>query len=358
MHLRGVVSHKPKNDFPYGVLKKYQLVLAVDDGKLRVEGAVESTLVEGSLVNLALQEIAQFFSTTYSKYSHSKSPHTIPEIAPPVLTSSISAAGYTAGVADVLEYIRDGHTYQLNYSIRYTLEDVQLDIPALFYALYEKWPAKFYAYFVTGSYEILSTSPELFLRVNDGHVLTQPIKGTLAFEEYSPELHKQVTDSPKESAELSMIVDLMRNDISSCCKYASVRVENHKSIFVVDKLLQMYSDVHGELRADRDCIDLLWETLPGGSVTGCPKKRSLEVIDTLEPHSRDVYCGSFVVIDGPRDMESSIAIRTGYQDLQEDKFHFFAGSGIVVDSEPEKEYKETVAKAGKFFDIFGVTRSG
>jgi para-aminobenzoate synthetase component 1 len=353
--LRGVKSRKPAGKFPYGVLRKYEVVVVVpschtadlENIEVLVHDSCPSDLASSIREVVSKHQNESFTTEEFvSRADYSKQFSGFEQ--------SLSRAEYESGVTQVLEFIRGGHTYQLNYSIRYTLNEAELDMKQLFYSLYRKWPAQFYASFQISSFDILSTSPELFLRVQNGNVLSQPIKGTLSFDEYSPELEKLVTDSPKESAELSMIVDLMRNDISTCCEYGSVTVENHKSIFVVDKLLQMYSDVHGKLKADCDVVDLLWETLPGGSVTGCPKKRSLEIIDVLEPHRRDVYCGSFVVFDGPQDMESSIAIRTGYLDKKDKKFHFFTGSGIVVDSDPKKEYKETVAKAGKFFHIFGV----
>jgi para-aminobenzoate synthetase component 1 len=98
-------------------------------------------------------------------------------------------------------------------------------------------------------------------------------------------------------------------------------------------------------------VDLLLGAFPGGSVTGCPKIKSMEIIDELEPHARDVYCGSFFVINDTLNMESSIAIRTGYYDTETGVFHFYAGSGIVVDSDPEREYLETIAKTGKFHEV-------
>ena len=113
----------------------------------------------------------------------------------------------------------------------------------------------------------------------------------------------------------------------------------------------MYSNVRGELRPDSTCVDLLYEAFPGGSITGCPKKMAMILIDELEPHCRDIYCGTFFVIHDQRNMDSSIAIRSGYYDKGEGRLNFYAGSGIVVDSDPEKEYLETTAKAAKFLNL-------
>ena len=203
--------------------------------------------------------------------------------------------------------------------------------------------------FRVGEQVVVSTSPERFLRVRDGEVLSQPIKGTRAFDTFRQQVMDELTTSPKEDAELSMIVDLVRNDISAHCEYGSVKVFGHKSAFVVDNLVRMYSNVAGRLKPGSDVVDLLLDAFPPGSVTGCPKKRTLEIIDRLEPHARGVYCGSMVALFDPHNMDSSVAIRTGCLDTSSGFFHFYAGSGIVIDSLPRAEYAETLAKAGKFF---------
>jgi len=275
-----------------------------------------------------------------------------PKAARAGFRQSLDRDGYVHAVKKTLEHIRDGHTYQLNLSIKFSLELQDPDAPDLFFHLLRHNPAPFYAWFKSGPYRIISTSPERFLRVSGGQVLSQPIKGTLAFGGRPDEsLVARLTNSPKESAELSMIVDLIRNDISSNCEYGSVRVDGHKSTFVVDNLLHMYSNVRGRLKKESTCVDLLLDAFPGGSVTGCPKKRTLEIIEELEPHSRDVYCGGFFVIKDEKNMDSSVAIRTGHLDPGDGVFHFFAGSGIVIDSDPASEYAETMAKAEKFLRI-------
>ena len=202
--------------------------------------------------------------------------------APPAV--SLDGPAYRAGVSETLERILSGTTYQLNLSTRFTWDCPDLDSLSLFRAMRAAHPAPFYAWMTSGPYRVLSTSPERFLRVEDGEVLSQPIKGTLRFDRYAPELEKELTGSPKESAELSMIVDLIRNDISTHCEYGSVTVDSHKSVFAVDSLLQMYANVRGTLRQAGDCLDLFFDAFPGGSVTGCPKHSSMTIIEELEPH--------------------------------------------------------------------------
>jgi len=338
MLLRGIESDKPL-DFPLGHLKKYAAMVEFHGES----DSVTITATDQALLN--------------DLYRHlDETPGSLPVLSVPGLPNSLPAVsldrvGYEAGVRETLERILSGYTYQLNLSTKFSWDCPDLDPLALFMALRRGHPAPFYAWINSGRYRVLSTSPERFLRVEDGHVLSQPIKGTLRVEEHTPEQEALLVESPKESAELSMIVDLIRNDISANCEYGSVRVENHKSVFAVDNLLQMYSDVHGELREGRDCLDLFFDAFPGGSITGCPKQSSMEIIEELEPHSRGLYCGSVVVIRDERNMDSSIAIRTGVFDTETGRLDSYAGSGIVVDSNPANEYQETMAKAEKFLTM-------
>ncbi|NDV19940.1 anthranilate synthase component I family protein [Pseudodesulfovibrio sp. JC047] len=335
MLLRGIPSEKPL-DFPLGHLKKYAAIITYENEQLAI------TTDNQSLEKRLIAELDQ------SRNCHTPA---IPSDMFSAMTASLGELEYEDGVRRTLEYIKSGHTYQLNLTTRLSWHCPNLDPLAMFITLYRSNPAPFYAWFTSGDQRILSTSPERFLTVREGHVLSQPIKGTLRFETLTPDLYAELTDSPKESAELSMIVDLVRNDISANCEYGSVHVENHKSIFAVDNLLQMYADVHGTLKADRDCLDLFLDAFPGGSITGCPKRSSMEIIERLEPHSRGIYCGSIFIIEDERTMESSIAIRTATYDIQTQQLNSYAGSGIVVDSDPVSEYHETMAKAEKFTDL-------
>ena len=329
LELKGITSDKER-DIELGLLKKYLVYARHENNKLTIES--DSPEIIDSIIE------------AYECY----------EIKDDNLEScdvscNMTAAEYESKVAEIIEYIRDGQTYQLNLSMMFETE-MEVEPMELWAKMAESHPAPFYAFINSLEGEIISTSPERFLRVEDGHVKSQPIKGTYRFSEYTPELDKMLTDSRKETAELSMIVDLIRNDISESCEVGSVKVDNHKYIMKVDNLLQMYSDVSGELNSDKDVIDLLFSAFPGGSVTGCPKKRSMELIEQLEPHARGIYCGSIFTIKDSKNMDSSIAIRTGF--CKDEELKFFAGSGIVADSEPHKEYLESVSKAEKFLESF------
>ncbi|RWU03410.1 anthranilate synthase component I family protein [Pseudodesulfovibrio sp. S3] len=336
MGLRNVSSSK-SHDFPLGHLKKYAAVITYQDNRAEIVSP-DTHLAE------ALADRLSRTPNAHSAHAVIGLPGTAPEL-------SLDQTAYEAGVGETLERILSGHTYQLNLSTRFSWHCPDLDALGLFLSLKQRHPAPFYAWITSGPKRVLSTSPERFLRVQEGRVLSQPIKGTCRLGKDRLMAEERLTGSAKESAELSMIVDLVRNDISANCEYGSVRVEHHKSVFAVDGLLQMYSDVCGVLRSDRDCLDLFFDAFPGGSITGCPKKRSMEIIEELEPHTRGVYCGSVVCIRDERNMDSSIAIRTAVHDTDTGVLESYAGSGIVVDSNPAREYQETLAKAAKFLAL-------
>ncbi len=339
------VATKKNAGFPLGHLKKYGTIVTHDASTGQID--IEST--DAAWRNR--------IHTIISNRSLLREFKIQPSLKGGLVNMSLSRDEYVEKAKRTLEYIRSGDVYQLCLSLKYSVELEEPPGRNSAIALFFRRPAAYYACFSSGPDLLLSTSPECFLRVREGRVLSRPIKGTLPFDHYSDNLATQLQSSPKEDAELSMIVDLIRNDISRNCEYETVDVSEHKSVFAVDNLLQMYSTVQGKLRPDRSCIDLLLDAFPGGSVTGCPKRRALEIIDELEPHTRDIYCGSFFVIKNRRTLDSSIAIRTGYYDEDTRIFSFFAGSGIVIESDPVSEYEETIAKAEKFLALLNCSDS-
>ncbi|WP_265823664.1 chorismate-binding protein [Geovibrio ferrireducens] len=269
------------------------------------------------------------------------------------ISSSAGRDEYIKGCTRTLEEIRSGNTYQLNYAVAHSFRDPHFEPLNEFFRLTGDSPAAFAAYFDAGRYKILSSSPERFIKADNGLILSQPIKGTLRTDKDGLTDAHRLTESPKESAELAMIIDMIRNDVGINSRSGSANVSGFKSVFRINSLLQMYGNVTAELREDADVIDLLLDAFPGGSVTGCPKKRSMEIIDTLEPFMRGIYCGSIFRINGKNSMDSSICIRTGVYDTGEKTFTFYSGSGIVTDSDPLAEYHETMSKAEKFMEVFG-----
>lgn len=326
-------------EFPGGLLRRYHGLLEWD-----LETGILDMFADTTALGLELLGLAGAASPRSARAQRFA-------IGP--IVASTDQAGYVAGALETLEAIRDGQVYQLNLSLSYTTPFKPSGAWSFFRHLFERYPASYYAYMDAGRYRLISTSPERFLLVEDGAVRSQPIKGTARVPAGVDEVKARaaLVGSPKESAELSMIVDLIRNDISRSCVHGSVSVPRHKDVFRVDDLLQMHSDVTGTLRPDLDVVDLLLDAFPGGSVTGCPKEAAMRLIDRLEGRARGIYCGAFVLLRGPRDMDSSIAIRTAVVDVEQGVLRFDAGSGIVIDSDPESEYLETTAKAGKFLDM-------
>jgi len=335
---------RSNNGFPLGHLKKYAATLSYDRSAATLH--IEEHAPDHGLDLVDLIETARAYEINLD-----------PGGLPQEVRLSLNRDQYVERVKRTIEHIRDGYTYQLNLTTAFELAWPALDCVALFFALWRRHPASHYALITSGMHRIVSTSPELFIRARDGAVVSEPIKGTLRLDGAVADAVARLTSSVKEDAELSMIVDLIRNDLSYHCAYGTVRVEKHKATFVVDDLLQMHSRVGGVLRHDSTCLDLLFDAFPCGSVTGCPKKKTMGLIAELEPHTRDVYCGTIFAIRGKYEMESSVAIRSGYYDHSGAVFRFFAGSGIVVLSDPEAEYGETVAKAGKFLNLIAAKKA-
>jgi len=211
-------------------------------------------------------------------------------------------------------------------------------------------PAPFSAYLSTPYVQVLSASPERFLKVEDGRVETRPIKGTrprAGHARLDAELVQALRESVKDRAENLMIVDLLRNDLAKTCR--SVRVPKLFDVESYATVHHLVSTVTGVLREGCDAIDLLRGAFPGGSITGAPKLRAMEVIEELEPHRRGVYCGSIGYIGCDGRMDLNIAIRTMV--LSHGEIRFWAGGGIVADSVMEAEYQETFDKAAAMLKL-------
>jgi len=268
------------------------------------------------------------------------------------LRSSFARPAYLEAVSRVREYIYAGDIFQANLSQRF--EAPLPGDPWLFYrALRAVNPAPFGAYFTCPGATVLSTSPERFLRVSGGgHVETRPIKGTRARgvgPEHDAALGQALTESAKDRAENLMIVDLMRNDLSRVCAPGSVRVSELFALERYATVHHLVSTVVGDLAPGFDAFDLLRAAFPGGSITGAPKLRAMEIIAEMEPSRRGVYCGSLGYWSTTGEMDSSIAIRTAV--VRDGRIYFSAGGGIVADSDPEQEYRETLDKVRATIDV-------
>ncbi len=272
---------------------------------------------------------------------------------PPDAEESLGSEHYAEAVEAVRSEIAAGNVYQANLTQRIDLNAPDCDGGnqseigwSLHRALREINPAPFAAYFSLPEVEIVSSSPERFLRLDpDRRVESRPIKGTRrrgASPEEDALLAKELEASPKDRAENLMIVDLVRNDLGRVCETGSVEVPDLMAIEPYATVHQMVSTVRGKLRADRDRADLLRATFPPGSMTGAPKIAAMEIIDRIEPVRRGIYSGAIGYLDARGGLDLSVVIRTLL--VREGRVHMHGGGAVVSDSEPEAEYREALDK--------------
>lgn len=265
------------------------------------------------------------------------------------VASNFTRRRYAEAVQRILDYIRAGDCYQVNLAQRFSVA-VDGDPWLLYWRLRAVNPAPFSAYLATPWGQVLSCSPEQFLEVRGRRVQTKPVKGTRP---RSPEpgedaaLREALRASPKDRAENVMIVDLLRNDLGKSCAIGSVRVPKLCEVESFATVHHLVSTVTGTLAPGKDALDLLRGCFPGGSITGAPKLRAMEIIEELEPHRRGIYCGSIGYIGFDGAMDTNIAIRTLV--ISGGRARFWAGGGIVADSDWRSEYQETLDKAAAFF---------
>ena len=273
----------------------------------------------------------------------------------PQVNSNFERADFEAAVRRALEHIRQGDIYQVNLAQRLRL-DAAIDPRALYDALLAVSPAPFSAYFDFGNWQLVSSSPELFLRLSGNAIRTRPIKGTRP-RSRDPERDAQLTyelqTSTKEMAELVMITDLLRNDLGRVSEYGSVQVPDLVRLEKYPQVQHLVSTVEGRLRPGLTHLDALARCFPGGSITGAPKVRAMQIIDELEPVTRGPYTGAHGYLGFNRESMLSISIRTAA--VQPNVTSFHVGAGIVADSIPAMEYEETLAKARGFLQALDVT---
>lgn len=261
------------------------------------------------------------------------------------VNSNFTHAEYIDALKRVKEYIAAGDIYQANLSQRLT-SPLATSPWALYRRLTSSNPAPFAAYFETPDCAVISCSPERFLQVRSGAVETRPIKGTRPrgiTPEEDERLAAELINSVKDRAENVMIVDLERNDLGRVCEFGSVHVPELFALESYATVHHLVSTVRGTLRPGTTALDCLRASFPGGSITGAPKVRSMEIIEELEPTRRGVYTGAIGYVCFSGDMDVNIVIRTLI--VKDGLAHFQVGGGIVADSDPESEYQETLDKA-------------
>ncbi|WP_417580250.1 aminodeoxychorismate synthase component I [Nitrincola sp.] len=266
-------------------------------------------------------------------------------------SSNMSATDYRHALERIHAYIQAGDCYQINLAQRFTAP-CQGDPWQAWKSLRQVAPTPFAAYLDLDQGALLSLSPERFLSCdNNGRVETRPIKGTRPRGTNSLEdaqLAAELINSDKDRAENVMIVDLLRNDLSKVCQPGSVEVPELFALESYPNVHHLVSSVTGQLENGFTPLDLLRECFPGGSITGAPKIRAMEIIDELEPHRRSAYCGSIAYLSACGRMDSSITIRTLV--CSANKIHCWAGGGIVADSDIDAEYAETFSKVNNLLN--------
>jgi len=272
------------------------------------------------------------------------------------LSSSYSKPSYLEAVHKIKAYIEEGDIYQANLSQRFT-GDFKGSAYELYRQMQEVNPVSFAAYLQFPGISIVSNSPERFLSLRKGRLETRPIKGTIARGAdgmADADAARRLKSSRKDGAEHLMIVDLERNDLGRVCRFGSVQVEDLKRIETYSNLHHMVSTVSGRVKDGTGPIDCIRAAFPGGSITGAPKVRAMEIINEVEPVPRWVYTGSIGYIGFDGGMDMNIAIRTAF--ISGEKICFSVGGGIVADSDPLAEYEETMLKSEVFRNIVSKQR--
>jgi para-aminobenzoate synthetase component 1 len=274
-------------------------------------------------------------------------------VCPGKLESNFTRRDYVRTLLRTKEYIAAGDIFQANISQRFHTRWTGTSAE-LYRALREVNPAPFAACFHFPGGTVLSSSPERFLKLTGRHVETRPIKGTrrrTGDPEADQNASAELLASEKDNAELAMIVDLERNDLGRVCEYGSVRVTEPRVLESFPTVFHLVATIEGTLHPQHDLVDLVRATFPGGSITGAPKIRAMQIIDELEPTARNIYTGSIGYIDFSGRADFNIAIRTMVKTGED--VYFQAGGGIVADSDPEAEYEETVDKARALMRALG-----
>ncbi|MEW6621213.1 MAG: aminodeoxychorismate synthase component I [bacterium] len=281
---------------------------------------------------------------TLNKLSKSSPQNPKPKTQNVEIVSNFTHQEYLEAVRKAKEYISAGDIYQVNLSQRLSA-NLCMSAFELYKRLRRSNPAPFACFLDLKDVIIASASPERFLQVEGKNVVTRPIKGTRPRGKTKKEdlkLKNELKISQKDRAELIMIVDLLRNDLGRVCKFGSVKVNELIKLETHPTVFHTVGIISGELKPDKDRFDLLKACFPGGSITGAPKIRAMEIIDELEPTKRHIYTGSIGYLSFTQSMDLNIAIRTFV--IKNNKTYFHVGGGIVADSIPEEEYNETLYK--------------
>lgn len=277
----------------------------------------------------------------------------------PIISPEISRGQFEWMVEEALGYIGSGDIYQANLSQKFLIKDLLVAPIEIYRRLRELNPSPFSAYLDTGEHQLVSASPERLFSLRKGHLTTRPIAGTRPRGNTPEEEHhfiKELLTSEKERAEHLMLIDLERNDIGRVCDFGTIKVEEMMTVETYSHVHHLVSSISGRITKDATWLDTLSALFPGGTITGTPKIRSMEIIDALEPTRRGPYTGSIGYISHSGEMDWNIIIRTLFHSKGEGIIQ--TGAGIVADSLPAREYDETLRKAEALFRVIAAGGAG
>jgi para-aminobenzoate synthetase component 1 len=272
------------------------------------------------------------------------------------ISCNFTPASYAGAFAAVQRFLQAGDCYQVNLAQRFSAQ-ASGDALCAYLTLRKQSPAPYSAFLNFPKMQALCASPERFISVFNRLVETKPIKGTRPRSSDSSrdaQLADELRRHPKDRAENLMIVDLLRNDLGKNCQAGSVRVPKLFEVESYAHVHHLVSTVQGKLAADRDALDVLNGCFPGGSITGAPKLRAMQIIEQLEPDRRDLYCGSIAYIGFDGNMDSNIVIRTLIYRSDGNRLgeiRCWAGGGLIADSQCDEEYQETFDKAKAMLEL-------
>ena len=298
------------------------------------------------------QQTQQHWEDLCTRLSNLVVDDTLPPLASGKLVDAgLSANAYGEAFQRIQHYLHEGDAYQVNITQRFVGHS-EADSYLLYRYLRQLSPVPYGAYLGFSDYQILSNSPEQFVGLHAGKVVTRPIKGTCprgTTPQQDARLRASLIASTKDRAENLMIVDLLRNDLGRVCRPGSIEVPELFRVESYAAVHHLVSSVCGVIQPDKDAVDLLQACFPGGSITGAPKLRAMQIIDELEVHSRELYCGSIFRLGFNGSLDSSISIRTILR--RDHELYYWAGGGIVADSQSRAEYQESLGKSTVFFRL-------
>lgn len=284
----------------------------------------------------------------YKAYDYGNSDLPVTKIIPPKFHLTLQKANYKKQIERILRHIRSGDIYQINYTHQ-MVGNTRASARELYPYFIKRNQVEFAAYLEWNGIGIHSLSPERFFNIENRIIQTEPVKGTRPLGKSPEEINKNIKellDSRKESAELNMIIDLMRNDLGKICETGSIEVLESRSVKTLSEVIHTYGIVRGKLKPELGILDVLLSLSPGGSISGCPKKRAVEIINELEGCNRGIYTGGIGYILPNGNADFNISIRTVIQ--TGDQLTLGVGGGITIESNPEAEFNETLAKAQSF----------